>query len=117
MVGDRYKPPYTPSGRMLSLVEQIGEVLGLLRAKQSRVTPHLRRGNRIRSVQGSLAVECNPFVEFMLTLDRDALLELFATEQEREQLTEQVSRLLPVTGNAPMSAKKIMAGPRTHRRQ
>ncbi len=285
MAGEPYKPPYTPTGAMLALIEQIGEALGQLRAEQSRMTPHLWRGNRVRSVQGSLAiegntlsteqvtailegkrvlgspreiqevrnafaayermsdwspysredlldahgilmaglideagrfrsggsgiqrgdemvhvappaervpslvndllawlenteehpllascvfhyefefihpfqdgngrmgrlwqtlilsrwnplftcvpvetltadhqaeyyaalnasnqaVECNPFIEFMLTMIRDALLELIETEQASEQQTEQVSRLLAVMGNAPMSAREIMA--------
>ncbi len=59
MVRDQYKPPYRPTGTMLGLIERIGEALGQLQAEQSRVTPHLRCGNRIRSVQGSLAIEGN----------------------------------------------------------
>lgn len=59
MACDRYKPPYTASTAMLDLVEQIGEALGRLQAERSPVSPYLRRGNRIRSVQASCAIEGN----------------------------------------------------------
>ncbi len=54
------------------------------------------------------AVVCNPFVEFMLSMIRDALLELIATEQVTEQQTEQVVRLLAVMDATPLSARQIM---------
>ncbi|MGE6527406.1 Fic family protein [Pseudomonas sp. NPDC077382] len=56
----RYQPPLTLTPRMLALVAEIGERVGRLSAQQpSGLTPQLRRGNRIRTIQASLAIENN----------------------------------------------------------
>jgi Fic family protein len=55
-----YKPPYRITSGILHSIEQIGEALGKLRAgSDSVVVPSLRRGNRIKTVQASLAIEGN----------------------------------------------------------
>jgi len=55
-----YRPPYTITSAILKLVAEIGEVIGryIVLAEQS-LTPHLRRENRIRTIQASLAIENN----------------------------------------------------------
>lgn len=56
----QYQPPLTLTPRMLALVVEIGERVGRLSAQQpSGLTPQLRRGNRIRTIQASLAIENN----------------------------------------------------------
>jgi Fic family protein len=56
----RYQPPLTPTTRMLALIAEISEQIGQLSAvDDSRQTPQLRRGNRIRTIQASLAIENN----------------------------------------------------------
>ncbi|MGY2200102.1 Fic family protein [Pseudomonas gingeri] len=56
----RYKPPLTLTPRMFSLVADISEQLGQLSAvPETGLTPQLRRGNRIRTIQASLAIENN----------------------------------------------------------
>ena len=56
----RYQPPLTLTPRMLSLIAEISEQIGLLSAMDDRQqTPQLRRGNRIRTIQASLAIENN----------------------------------------------------------
>lgn len=55
-----YHPPFSLSPAVLRLVEEIGEALGRLRqAEGATVSPQLRRENRIRTIQGSLAIEGN----------------------------------------------------------
>lgn len=55
-----YQPPLTLSPTMLSLVAELAERIGRLSAGQaSALTPQLRRGNRIRTIQASLAIENN----------------------------------------------------------
>jgi len=54
-----YQPPYNLTPAMFRMVEEIGEALGRLRAASGPVAPHLRRGNRIRTVQASCAIEGN----------------------------------------------------------
>jgi Fic family protein len=56
----RYQPPLTLTPQMLALVAEISEQLGWLTAQRSEaLTPQLRRGNRIRTIQASLAIENN----------------------------------------------------------
>lgn len=55
-----YSPPFTLTPAILSLVEQIGETLGRWSLTAEReISPRLRRGNRIRTIQASLAIENN----------------------------------------------------------
>jgi Fic family protein len=55
-----YSPPFTLTSRILDLVSQISEELGLLSGRQAAaISPVLRRSNRIRSIQASLAIENN----------------------------------------------------------
>jgi Fic family protein len=57
---DQYSPPYRITPSILHSIEQIGEALGKLRVDaDSAVVPVLRRGNRIKTVQASLAIEGN----------------------------------------------------------
>jgi len=59
MASDPYQPPYSLTPAMFNMVEEIGEALGRLRAGSGPVEPQLRRGNRIRTVQASCAIEGN----------------------------------------------------------
>ncbi|QXI17447.1 Fic family protein [Pseudomonas hamedanensis] len=56
----RYQPPLTLTARMVTLIAEISEQIGqLLAVDDSRQTPQLRRSNRIRTIQASLAIENN----------------------------------------------------------
>lgn len=56
----QYQPPLTLTATMLALVADISEHVGRLSALQgTTLTPQLRRGNRIRTIQASLAIENN----------------------------------------------------------
>jgi hypothetical protein len=56
----KYKPPYAITLTILNLVAEIGELIGryTILAEQN-LTPRLRRENRIRTIQASLAIENN----------------------------------------------------------
>jgi Fic family protein len=55
-----YQPPYTITPPILRWVAQISEWIGRYTAvAETTLTPRLRRENRIRSVQASLAIENN----------------------------------------------------------
>ena len=59
-MSERYAPPYHITSSILHSIEQIGEALGNLRVhSESVAVPVLRRGNRIKTVQASLAIEGN----------------------------------------------------------
>ena len=56
----RYQPPLSLTLPMLGLVAEISEQIGRLSALHAAtLTPQLRRGNRIRTIQASLAIENN----------------------------------------------------------
>ena len=54
-----YHPPFTITPRLIDLVSRISEALGRWAAEGSVISPRLRRENRIRSIQASLAIENN----------------------------------------------------------
>lgn len=55
-----YQPPFTLSNTMTTLVANIAELIGLWKAtNHNTLVPELRRGNRIKTIQASLAVEQN----------------------------------------------------------
>ena len=55
------------------------------------------------------AASSTAFVEYMLRVIQDALLDLSQTEQVRVQVTEQVKRLIAALGDNVLSAKELMA--------
>ncbi|KNC92380.1 Fic family protein [Trabulsiella odontotermitis] len=55
----RYQPPFTITNQMLSQVAETGELLGHWAARAGRASPLLRKENRIRTIQASLAIEHN----------------------------------------------------------
>lgn len=54
-----YQPPFTITPAILRLVEEIGEKLGRWSVAAGELSPKLRRSNRIRTIQASLAIENN----------------------------------------------------------
>lgn len=61
-----YRPPYTITPDIVSLIAEIGEALGRLSVLHGDVL-HLRRVNRIRTLHGSLAIEGNTLSEEQIT--------------------------------------------------
>ncbi len=52
-------PPYSITPLILDLVARIGEAIGSVDEAGTLANPRLRRANRIRAIQGSLAIEGN----------------------------------------------------------
>lgn len=70
-----YKPPYTITEEILTLVANISEKLGQLKQwYEQEVDLRLRRINRIRTVAGSLAIEGNTLTEEQITALLDGKL-------------------------------------------
>ena len=59
MATDTYKPPYTISDKMISLVSEITETATHLEMRESAIDPILRKKNRLRTIHSSLAIEKN----------------------------------------------------------
>lgn len=56
----KYQPPYTITPAIVNLVAAISEKIGRYTVlAEQRLTPHLRRENRIRTIHASLAIENN----------------------------------------------------------
>lgn len=65
---DKYQPPFAITPAIVALIAEISEKLGHLSVQQE--TPallRLRRANRIRTIQGSLAIEGNTLNEDQIT--------------------------------------------------
>ena len=53
-----YVPPFTITDAIASLIADIAEQVGLLTATTDNLSaPHLRKENRIKTIQSSLAIE------------------------------------------------------------
>lgn len=56
----KYQPPFTITPAVVNLVAEIGEIIGRYTVlAEQNLTPRLRRENRIRTIQASLAIENN----------------------------------------------------------
>jgi Fic family protein len=57
---ENYQPPFQISDKMINLVAEISESIGRIAVDSERVSnPRLRRENRIKTIQASLAIENN----------------------------------------------------------
>jgi len=63
-----YQPPYTITPKVLHLIAEISENLGRLSVVLEQSSNlRVRRINRIRTIQGSLAIEGNTLTEQQIT--------------------------------------------------
>lgn len=62
-----YQPPYTITPTIIRLISDISEQLGRLSVLEDEKNLRLRRINRIRTIQGSLAIEGNTLSEAQIT--------------------------------------------------
>lgn len=67
----RYQPPFTITPAILNLVIETGELLGHWAAYSGRASPLLRKENRIRTIQASLAIEHNSLTTGQVTAIMD----------------------------------------------
>lgn len=82
-----YQPPFVLSHAMLSKVAQIAELLGRWKqANQDELVPQLRRGNRIQTIQASLAIEQNTLTLDQVTAVLDGKVVLGAPKEIQEVL-------------------------------
>ena len=62
-----YQPPFVVTPLLLNLVVEIGELMGHWAAMAGRASPLLRKENRIRTIQASLAIEHNSLTADQVT--------------------------------------------------
>ena len=64
----KYQPPYTITSKIIHLIAQISENIGRLTVlEEIQDSLKLRKANRIRTIQGSLAIEGNTLSEEQIT--------------------------------------------------
>ena len=114
---DLYRPPYTVTPAILRLVGEIGEWIGRYSvAADASLSPRLRRGNRIRTIHASLAIENNTLTLEQVTavLDGKRVLGLPREIQEVRNAFaayEHIDRWVPTSRNDLLEAHGIlMAG-------
>lgn len=109
-----YSPPYSITSPILQVVEQIGECLGRLDVvAPTLVTPHLRRTNRIKTIQASLEIEGNSLSLEQVTavLDGKRILGSMREVQEVHnafQAYEKLDSLNPLEINDLCAAHEIL---------
>ena len=91
-----HQPPFTITPRILSQVAECCERVGHWRGAQGfSLSPQLRRANRIRSIQASLAIENNSLsIEFILAAITESLADSTESDQVNDQVTDQVKALI-----------------------
>lgn len=112
----RYQPPFTITSSVLNQVVEIGELLGLWAAHSGRTSPLLRKENRIRTIQASLAIEHNSLTTGQVTAIMDGK-RVLAPEKDIQEVRnailayEQLSSWKSWKLNDLLSAHRIlMAG-------
>jgi len=112
----RLKPPFSITGEILDRIAKIERLIGRVDSlDQPRPQPHLRKSNRVRTVQGSLAIEGNT-----LSLDQvTALLEgrrVIGRKNEIKEVLNAVEvyrrmhEFKALSGRSLLKAHRIMMG-------
>ena len=102
------KPPFSITPRMLDEIGRIERFIGRIEGlDHPKPQPHLRKSNRVRTVQGSLAIEGNT-----LGLDQvTALLEgkqVIGQHEEIQEVLNAIQAYDQITGFSPYSAKALL---------
>ena len=104
-----YEPPFTLTPRVLALVAEFGEALGRITERQGTpAPPALRRANRLKTIQASLAIENNS-----LTLEQVTAViagkRVLGTPKEIQEVRNAFSAYEAMDAWKPWSAKDLLA--------
>lgn len=109
-----YKPPFHMTDKMTSLIAEISEQVGRITVLQEgTISPHLRRGNRIRTIHSSLAIEHNSLSLEQVTAILDGKRILGNPNEIKEvqnayEAYELMLRLAPSSMDDLLKAHKLM---------
>lgn len=109
-----YKPPFHMTDKMTSLIAEISEQVGRITVLQEgTISPHLRRENRIRTIQSSLAIEHNSLSLEQVTAILDGKRVLGNPNEIKEvqnayEAYELMLRLNPASVDDLLKAHKLM---------
>jgi len=102
-----YQPPYTLNSAILKRVAAICEMLGELSVSQRNQDLRLRRINRIRTIQGSLAIEGNTLTEDQISTILDGR-HLVAPLREVQEVRNAVTVYDQCAGWAPLKERDLL---------
>lgn len=103
-----YKPPYIITPTIISLVAKISEKLGQLSVlKTQENSLYLRRINRIRTIQGSLAIEGNTLTETQITAVLDGK-KIIAPLREVQEVRNAIKAYEKLTQWHPTSQQNLL---------
>lgn len=109
-----YKPPFHMTDKMTSLIVEISEQIGRITVLQEgTISLHLRRGNRIRTIHSSLAIEHNSLSLEQVTAILDGKRVLGNPNEIREvqnayEAYELMLQLNPASVDDLLKAHKLM---------
>ena len=110
----KYQPPFHMTDQMGVLIAEISEQIGRITVLQGGISsPHLRRENRIRTIQASLAIENNSLSMEKVTAILDGKRVLGNPNEIREiqnayEAYEMMLRLNPASVEDLLTAHKLM---------
>ena len=79
----KYQPPYTITSKIIHLIAQISENIGRLTVlEEIQDSLKLRKANRIRTIQGSLAIEGNT-----LSTEQNTAMKHFSSGNQAKKKT------------------------------
>ncbi len=108
-----YQPPYSLTPAIIRLISSISEQLGRLSILEDEANLRLRRLNRIRTIQGSLAIEGNTLSEAQITAILDGKLVIAPPKDILEarnaiQAYEQFENWLPTEEKHLLQAHRVL---------
>lgn len=109
-----YKPPFHMTNKMTFLIAEISEQVGrVIVLQEGSISPHLRRGNRIRTIHSSLAIEHNSLSLEQVTAILDGKRILGNPNEIKEvqnayEAYELMLRLNPLSVDDLLKAHKLM---------
>ncbi|PHS26603.1 MAG: cell filamentation protein Fic [Methylophaga sp.] len=108
-----YQPPFTITPTIIGLISDISESLGRLSVLEDEMSLRLRRINRIRTIQGSLAIEGNTLSEEQITAIVDGKHVIAPPREIQEARNaisayEQFESWQPTNGSDLLNAHQLM---------
>jgi len=110
----KYSPPFTLTSKMLDLTTSFSESLGIWTGSGgAQLTPMLRRGNRIKTIQASLEIEQNTLTVEQVTAVIEGKMVLGAPREIQEvknafAVYEQMNRLKSTNEKDLLKAHKLL---------
>ena len=102
-------PPFILTDHHVDLISQISEAFGVWRASQTTaLTPQLRRENRIRTIQASLAIEQNTLSVEQVSAILEGML-VSGTPREIQEVRNAISAYDEMTSWNPCLEKDFLS--------